>query len=384
MAKKIKTAEHFSHKFVLNLDNLPAKASDRMPFYVMYAGIFCALVLILLGGYDAYLSLAGDTFENSFPALETSDYQPLIHPFFFDAVIIIIGFWIIFASVGGYLRYKKIFCDGKSFTIINRKRNGHKTTYRDLIKKYDGVLLRIEFFQFGILTRNRYIIEALHKNQAKTVPLYISMSGKNIRKKWKYYAKKLGLPALMITNEGIVRREAEDLDKSIITLHQEGKISSPYDFNEPLPKSVFLVRKSDKKVIKSAKIRWDAYNLIAWGIIVCLAGVMILTGVSGQCGFLFWGAAAVIVLLIFLLFRRDKIVIKKYKFVIVHKFPLKSRKKGEINKLEIEDIEVMQNPATGRYYLALYSENKNIIFGKKMPPKDLLWVKNYLVNDLIK
>ena len=68
----------------------------------------------------------------------------------------------------------------------------------------------------------------------------------------------------------------------------------------------------------------------------------------------------------------------------MHKFPLKNRKKAEVNKLEVEDIEVMQNPATGRFYLAIYSNDKSLIFGKKMPPEDLLWVKDYLIYDLIK
>ena len=63
------------------------------------------------------------------------------------------------------------------------------------------------------------------------------------------------------------------MDKSLIELYKEGKIKSKYDFNEPLPKSVILVRKSDKKIIKVAKVLCDAYTFIGWGIVLIAAAM---------------------------------------------------------------------------------------------------------------
>ena len=381
MGKKIPTVNYFSHKMALNLEKCPTKESDRMPAYVMYVGVVCAIILIMLGGYDLYAG--GQPVSGTLPDLEPSNYHSWMPAWLFDAVVILVGIGMAVKFVGGYLQYRKIIWDGKNFCITNRRPDGKKIITKEPVSKYSGVLLRIEFFQLGFLTRNRYIIEAWHKSENKCVPLYISMSAKNIRKQWKYYAKKLNLPALLFTNEGIVTRSTDDLDKSIITLNNEGKVTSGYDFNQPLPKSIILVRKSNKKVLKSAKIFWDAYNLIMWAALIALLGGAIALWYAKICtGAIICGAAVVIGAL--LLCRKDKIVIKKYKFVIVHKFPLKSRKKAEVNKLEVEDIEVMQNPATGRFYLAIYSNNKSLIFGKKMPPEDLLWVKDYLIYDLIK
>lgn len=76
------------------------------------------------------------------------------------------------------------------------------------------------------MTKNKYIIELYHKNPQKTAPLYISTKGKNIRKIWEYYAQKLNLPAVVLTDEGMVRREVSDLDKSIKEMVEEGKPST--------------------------------------------------------------------------------------------------------------------------------------------------------------
>lgn len=235
--------------------------------------------------------------------------------------------------------------------------------------------MRIEFFQFGFLNKNRYIIELRHKNLHKVAPLYISTSGKNIRSKWKYYAKKLNLPALILTNDGLVKRDVEDLDKSVKELFREGKLKNDYNAADCLPESVILVRKKDKTVIKMAKILWDAYNIIAWGIIILAAAALLAFVFAYDGGFsstvFVIGSLLVLLCAIISLFRRDKIAIKKHKLVIVHKFPLRNLKKDEINKNDIEAIVVTENPATGRYFLSITSNTKNVIFGKKCQQR--LW-----------
>ncbi len=285
-----------------------------------------------------------------------------------------------------YIRYRKILFDGKNIQIVDRQIGGKKNIYKEALKNYEGVQLRIEFFQFGFLNKNRYIIELRHKNLHKVAPLYISTSGKNIRSKWKYYAKKLNLPALILTNDGLVKRDVEDLDKSVKELFREGKLKNDYNAADSLPESVILVRKKDKTVIKMAKILWDAYNIIAWGIIILAAAALLAFVFAYDGGFsstvFVIGSLLVLLCAIISLFRRDKIAIKKHKLVIVHKFPLRNLKKDEINKNDIEAIVVTENPATGRYFLSITSNTKNVIFGKKMPAEALDWIRKYLINNI--
>ena len=94
--------------------------------------------------------------------------------------------------------------------------------------------------------------------------------------------------------------------------------------------------------------------------------------------------AILIVGALIILMAKEKLVLKKYKIVNVHKLLSYSRKKDEIDKDKIEAIDVALNPATGRHYVSIISANKTIVFGKKLPIDDLRWLKNFLLYELSK
>lgn len=385
----MKTANHYSHSFELNLTNIPGKASDRIALRILYPGLLAGFALMFLALYEFGNGFLGcGSFDAVFAGVSGENAEPLFSPAFFDGVIFIIGAWIVSALFMSYIRYRKILFDGKNIQIVDRQIGGKKNIYKEALKNYEGVQLRIEFFQFGFLNKNRYIIELRHKNLHKVAPLYISTSGKNIRSKWKYYAKSLNLPALILTNNGLVKRDVEDLDKSVRELFREGKLKNDYNAAASLPESVVVVRKKDKTVIKMAKILWDAYNIIAWGIIILAAAALLIFVFAYDGGtpstIFIAGSLLVLLCAVVSLFRRDKIAIKKHKLVIVHKFPLRNFKKDEINKNDIEAIVVTENPATGRYFLSITSNAKNIIFGKKMPAEALDWIRKYLINNIVR
>ena len=383
MRAHLKTAQHYSHCFALKIDQLPTKNSDRIALRILYPGMLFGLLLAALGVFDLFSAYLPD--EKSALSFSQQGVDTWFSPIFFDLVIFAVGIGIVFKLFAGYLCYRKIFFDGTNITIVDRAFGGKKTTYKEKLENYEGVQLRIEFFQFGFWNRNRYIIELRHKNLHKVAPLYISMNGRNIRKIWKDYAKKLNLPAIVFKNGDITKIDIEDLDKPLQTLAKEGKISNTFDINSPLPKETVLVRKRDKKVIKVSHVIWDAYNIILLAFLFmlwCGLFAFILSGrICPVSGFI---SGAVLLWLTTLHFRRDKIAVKKDKLVIVHKFPLRNFKNDELLKKDIEAIEVTENPATGRSFLSIYSNSKMVIFGKKLPLQDLQWVRAFLINDIIK
>lgn len=383
MRAHLKTAQHYSHCFALKIDQLPTKNSDRIALRILYPGMLFGLLLAALGVFDLFSAYLPD--EKSALSFSQQGVDTWFSPIFFDLVIFAVGIGIVFKLFAGYLCYRKIFFDGTNITIVDRAFGGKKTTYKEKLENYEGVQLRIEFFQFGFWNRNRYIIELRHKNLHKVAPLYISMNGRNIRKIWKDYAKKLNLPAIVFKNGDITKIDIEDLDKPLQTLAREGKISNTFDINSPLPKETVLVRKRDKKVIKVSHVIWDAYNIILLAFLFmlwCGLFAFILSGrICPVSGFI---SGAVLLWLTTLHFRRDKIAVKKDKLVIVHKFPLRNFKNDELLKKDIEAIEVTENPATGRSFLSIYSNSKMVIFGKKLPLQDLQWVRAFLINDIIK
>lgn len=143
-----------------------------------------------------------------------------------------------------------------------------------------------------------------------------------------------------MTDEGMAVRKVEDLDKSLRELAAQGLVENHYNSRAPLPPSLALVRKRDKTVIKTRKIIWDAYNIIAWVAIFLFGGILLAASLSDEFGTEtgrnpFVLAAYIIGILgilasVWVLFRKDKIVIKPHKIIIVHKFMLFSRKNNEL------------------------------------------------------
>ena len=110
----------------------------------------------------------------------------------------------------------------------------------------------------------------------------------------------------------------------------------------------------------------------------------IVSASSQKSAFVLMSALALFVIAaVFVLLRKDKLVIKKDKVVHVHKFMLFSRKNDELKKDDIEEINVTLNPVTGRYCVSVISDDKNIIFGKKLPIDDLRWVKQFLIHQIV-
>ncbi len=380
---------HYSYDFKLNIDKVPSKESDRINLKILLPGMFLGLILLLLGVFElANTFYGGNLLFNRFIA-ENTAYNSFLSPAFFDSCIIILGLGIIFSLILSYLRYKKIFYDGKKITMINRDALGKKVTYQNNISDFLGVMFRVEFVQCGFIAKNIYIIELQHKNYNQTVPLYISTSGKNIRQIWVDYAKKLNLPTLLYTDEGILKRDVPDLDKSLTEMVDIWNLRGKFNPNAKHSFRIAVKQMPDKIIIKSRKILWDAFNIFGLFclIVVLMTYFMVHTHAeifsptfllcfNTFCFFILFTA-------IFVMFRKDKLIIKKDKIVNTHKYLFFSTKHDEILKKDIKGIYVTFNPATERYFVTITSSEKNIIFGKKLPIKDLKWVKNFLVELLI-
>lgn len=385
---------HFSHRLEFNLNRLPAKISDRTRWQFMLPGLIFGLLLFVLGLYEM---LSGFKYTNAnvaevAPVGDIPLYPPLISPAFFDVVFMMLGLGMMLAAFFSYIRYKKFIFDGKTMIIGYRPVFGKKRIIQENIKNYLGVRFRIELFQAGFINGNRYIIELYHKNPERIVPLYISTSPQNVRRLWKEYARYFELPALINTDEGLSARDIKNLDKSIKEMAKLGYVTDDYDSYAQLPSSLQYVRKKDKIVIKRQNI-WDIYNIIGWcGVaiiigILCLATTQIKNGIlSNSYTFYFLYTLNILLLLgaILLLFRKEKLVLKKNKIVHTHKYMTYSTKHNEIFKDDIEAIDVTQNPASGRYFVSIISEERTIAFGAKLPIEDLRWIKSFLIHEVIK
>lgn len=385
---------HFSHKLEFPLNRMPAKISDRTNWQFMLPGLVFGALLFILGLYEM---LSGFQYTNAnvsevVPLTDLSHYKPFADPILFDIVFMVVGLGMMIAAVFSYIRYRKFIFDGKNMIIGDRPVIGKKRIVQESIKNYLGVRFRIELFQTGFINGNRYIIELYHKNPERIVPLYISTSPKNVRKLWKEYARYFELPALVNTDEGLTARDIKNLDKSVKEMAKLGYVTDDYDSYAELPPSLKYVRKKDKIVIKIKNI-WDIYNIMGWATIAVVFAAMIIATFQIISGFhansytfyfLYITTTILLIVALLLMFRKEKLVLKKNKIVHTHKYMTYSTKHNEIFKEDIEAIDVTQNPASGRYFVSIISEDRTITFGSKLPIKDLRWIKSFLIHEVIK
>ncbi len=386
------TPNHLSNKLDFDYHKDRSFLTDRANIKLLLPGIVFGFLLFLLGIYEWFNAFKTGG-EEIIPLGEKVIYQPFLAVWFFDLCFVIVGLGMVVTNVFLYLRYNKYKFNRDKVTIIKRLVFREKLILQESLKNYTGVRFRVEFLQSGFLTQNRYVIELYHQNPEKIIPLYLSTSAKGIRRKWKEYARAFKLPALINTDDGLKVIDLKNLNKSIAQQVKMKIIKDTYDAYDNLPSSITFVRKKDKMVLKVRKIVWDAYNMLAWAAIFVVGSVLIVIlsnldtyrqSYASALYMMSFIAIMIIAVAIQILFRKEKLVIKKHKIVNTHKYMLFSTKHNEIFKKDIEAIEVTENPVTGRYFVSVISEDNTITFGAKMAIKDLQWIKRFLIHEIIK
>ena len=390
MIKNLPT--HFSNKLEINYNKNTAYLTDRVKLKSVLPGIVFGLFLAALGFYEWFNSF-GSGGKELIPLQDGSvAYTSAIAVWFFDLCFVILGLALFLSNLLLFIHYNKYIIRNNNVIIIKRPVFKDKIILQETLDKYAGVRFRVEFIELGFMTQNRYIVELYHKNPKKSIPLYISKSAKNVRLKWKEYAKKFKLPAMINTDEGLKKIELKNLNKSLAAQAKLGVVEDKYDTYEHLPSSVTFVRKKDKMVLKVRKIVWDIYDIVAWVAIIitsCASAFVwfnldAFTGILSSTLYILSFIAFVIVMVsVQILFRKEKLVIKKHKIVNTHKYMLFSTKHNEMMKKDVESVEVSENPLTGRYYVSIVSDKNTITFGAKMPIKDLQWIKRFLIHEII-
>ena len=154
------TTNHYSHKLEFNLNKIPAKVSDRTSWRFLLPGIVFGALLFLLGLYEM-LNVFNYTNQNVaeiVPLEALPNYKPIFDPIIFDIIFMIVGFGIIAASVGSYLRYRKFIFDGKKMMIGDRSVWGKKRIAKESIRNYLGVRFRVAFYRYGLVNSNKSCI----------------------------------------------------------------------------------------------------------------------------------------------------------------------------------------------------------------------------------
>lgn len=374
--------DHFSSKLNFNLQKTPVSITDRSSLWLVILGWFFGTLLLCLGVFEMF----------SFITAEKAEGQSFIVVEIFSFIVIMIAIGLIVASFFSFVRYKKFFFDGKNFTIVYRPALGIKHQLTESVENYMGVRLRVLFVQSGLFNRSRYIIDLYHKDSNKIVPLYISMKNKNIRKIWENYAKMFNLPALSVSDRGLIQRDCDDLDKSLKELAQEQKLPFIASGKFPAPASVIVEEQLKSTSVEPRGIYWDIFSalflLVAiFSVLLLTAGGVYLTIIGTTIPLKYWALGAFLLLAVIYfsmkLFNSYKLIIDNNSAHVITTLLGSPVSEQSIDVKKIENVELSYNPTIDRYNLAIISDEKIINFGSRLPVNDLIWVRDFVIRKLI-
>lgn len=388
--------KHYSHDFKLDIEKLPVTQTDRIARKISWWGFGCGLIFVLLGAFEiiAYFLHSSDESYDFGTDISFTAHQLFVMRYSFDTFIVLFGLLIIFLSVIAMRRRKEVYFDGENVKVIHHPLWGGTQVLTDKLYAYTGVLLTVEYFQFGLMNRNRYIIELYHQDPKKRVPLYISTDGNDVRKKWEYYAAKLKMPALFMTDHGLVSRNHNELSKTLITMAKRWNLEALLREEEQAPMSIQYKRKKDKVIFRERRLFFDVYSILCIASALAL-GIFIAVAIKSYAVLLpiigFWGFAAVLLLcmatIIFIsacVLSKDVLIITRSEVVLGHNLSILRMDAEFLPKEDIESVDIGYNPLTERYYLSVISHDNSIVFGKNMPIEDLRWIRGCLIREIVK
>lgn len=387
---------HYSYKYKFNVEKLPTEQTDKLPRKITWWGMFGGLMFVILGLFEIvayFLQMSDESYNFSTPQRFSAE-QLFIFRYSFDTFILVLGLLMIILSAVAMVRCKKVFFDGETVKVEHHPLFGKPIVETDHLYNYLGVLLKVEYYQVGLINRNRYIIELYHKEKNKRIPLYISTSGDGVRKIWEYYAEKLKMPALFMTDHGLVSRHYNELNKTLKEMSKRWHLNALYREEDHMPASIQYKNKKGKVVLKERSLYFDVYTILAsLSMLMLIAGFVALLmyypyvipyiGVLGVITVLLLCFMA-IMFISFGIFSKDVLVITKNEVVLGHNVSFLRTDVEFLPKEDIESVDIGHNPITDRYYLSIISHDNNIVFGKNMPIEDLRWIRGCVIREIVK
>ena len=175
-----------------------------------FMGGFIMLFALIWGGFPLMAALSDQ--------MDTSQAERLLI-YLFPAI----GTGLFLFGLHMFLWRKEITID-KYFVEVEESGLRGRKAWQETLDTYRGVLRRSRRVKTKNSSYTLYLIDLVHEEDDKTINLYSSTSEKGWRGKWEAYARHFRKPTLEQSEDGLVARDTEDLDKSVGELMQEGKI----------------------------------------------------------------------------------------------------------------------------------------------------------------
>jgi len=284
--------------------------------------------------------------------------------------------WIVVAFALGWTMRRKILdlsIEGGMVRLRETTAFGARA-FDEPLSAYNGV------FMTAIRTRrhNRTVlvheIMLTHPQRARQVVLFRQEGDEPPRAQWEDYARTFRLPALMHDGSEIVARPAEDLDKTLLDLARERKLSAAMP-SAPPPRSIKVDAREDVIEIHLAK------PAIPLWVLATMVGVALLANFKGAhplAPLVLVGAALAV--LAALLVRR-RVFIYRDRIETEESLPLLGpmRREGMATH-EIETATVQAAPYLIIPCLHLAGDRRSLTLARGLSVRELRWLREYIVS----
>jgi hypothetical protein len=360
-------------RWEMDLSTLPA---ERVQTGSRAMGVFLVIFALFWGGFPV-LGLVSELQAGRFG---TETLLFLIFP--------LVGVGLLLFGVHSLMWRRRIAFDGNAFTVAEHGLRGTKQ-WREPLSGYQGVLRHSRRVRTKNSSYTLYMIDLVHPDSDRRINLYTDTSDNGLRDKWEAFARRLSLPALEQGMGGMVRREAEDLDKSVGELIAEGKVEIDYDALSRPAKGLAVSFEGDVAVLT----RTGPANTW-WGSLIAVLFPLIFVGVAiyapdmpGFTRYLFGGLGALFEVLFVIGVLTDILSRQRLRVgpagVWLNRAYSRSESKGKrIETAEIETVTIARKSSGSRPALAIASDRATLNFGRGLPRPSLEFAMNTVLGKI--
>jgi len=300
----------------------------------------------------------------------------------------IIGVGILLFGIHSFLWRRAIAFDGQSFTVTESGLISAKS-WNEPLSAFEGVMQSTRRVKTKNSSYKLYMIDLIHPSPDRKINLYTDTAESGFRGKWEEFARELNLPAFEQGEGGMVRRDAADLDKSVVELIGEGKVEVDYDaLSRPAPGLAVDIEGDTIAITRTGPQNpW-------WGSLVAVLFPLIFVGVGffvsdlGLFGRVIFGGMGLLFEALFVIGVYQDLTTRARLRVgpegmRVNKVGGRGESKGKfIPVAEIEGVTLKRKDNEWRSSVVISSDRENLRFGAGLPRTSLEFAMNTLLAKL--
>lgn len=290
------------------------------------------------------------------------------------------GIVLFFSGLNELFKVTKTTIDKRQISFSFRSLFGSKQWVENL-QEYEGILCRDEYRSERKNQRvgTLYTVELFHVDKDKIVILYQSTTMEGVRGIWENYCRKLNLQAVEKDGSSFIKRDVEDLDKSVRDLVKEGKISINFDPAQLPPKGLRVNAAGDVFQVILTK---GEFSILSTIIAVLIPVVSIFVGFNREGGWPFLIVGIIIGLLVAMAllwatFTMASIKIGEETLFLNRITPWGETTGTTINTSEIESV--VMHRIRGFDEVLIKTDQQEVAIGRGLSADALQWLKNCIL-----